>query len=196
MDFIQSNNNIKKIILKNILKMIINRGYKCNDKLDNILKNSKNNIFKIKLDNNIKIIDNFFNEIIVIITNQKIQGITKSPLLKMFLTEYSENYKIIVCKSITEKAKNNNKIKYTEFFLETFFMLDILSHYYSPKYTILDKNMSNKFKEEYNVKNDQIMKININDPISKYYNLKINDIIRIERNNKNIKSIAYRIVSI
>ena len=191
MDIFYSREDIEEIIIKNVLKMLFHRKIILNTSIK--YEKGFDNTYIIPT-NNLEVNNIKYDKIIILILNEKISGLTKSPLLKIFLQKNVKEYCIIISTSITEKSKNNIKSDNIEFFEEIFFLINLIDHKYSPKYKILTNKEIIEFKKSYNVNDNQIMKIFISDPISKYYNLKINDIIRITRINNGIPSIAYRIV--
>lgn len=200
---------IRKTVLTNILKMIIERKLLNNDKLNFYMEKFKtqtdDNTYAIDLDNPVKsdFDDKEYNKnfnskkIMVRLIPQKIVGVNKSPVIKEFIDSYRMTHKILVFDGISEKAKHSIlSTPNTEVFIEPFFMINLLEHIDSPRYEILNDNEVKELIESYNTKKNQLMKILTTDPVSAYFNLKRGQVLRIIRNSEQtINTVAYRIVA-
>jgi DNA-directed RNA polymerase subunit H (RpoH/RPB5) len=200
---------IRKDVLTNIIKMLYERKL-VDDKqlqksLDDIKKPSDEDVYKINVSKEIKAdgdnkdyIKKFDGKSIYVkIIHQKIQGITKIPAIKDFLTQYQNNHKIFIFDSISDKAKANlTDMPNTEVFNETFFLINLVDHIDSPKYELLSEDESKEVLETYILKKKEMMKVLTTDPLVTYFNLKRGDIIRIIRySEQSGKNVAYRIVA-
>ncbi len=200
---------IRKDVLTNIIKMIHERKLlnetSFNKAVDSIKKQSDDDVYKISLSKEIKAdgtdkdyIKKFDGTTVYVkIIHQKIQGITKIPAIKDFLTQYQNYHKIFIFDSISDKAKANlTDMPNTEVFNETFFLINLVDHIDSPKYELLSEDESKEVLETYILKKKEVMKILTTDPVVSYFNLKRGDIIRIIRySEQSGKNVAYRIVA-
>ena len=192
---------IRKRVLTNVIKMIRYRGYLSEQKwTDQIIaqyaqKRSDSNIYKVQLDNHLPAEPNFDNTAIYIkIVAQKINSISSSPVVNDFLKTHTDKYKILVFDSISDKAvtafSGSGKI---EVFEEKFLMLDLMSHYASPKYHVLNDEEVKELKNSYNVDNKTTPKMLLNDPAAKYLGLKRGQFVKIIRNSEySGYSVGYR----
>lgn len=205
----KDNETIRRDILTNIIKMLYNRKLiddKSMTKLfEDIKKKSDDNVYKIKLTNNIKpysdtkeYIKKFDGtQIVIKIIHQKIQGIAKMPIIKDFLTQYQNNHKIFIFDGISDKAKSNLMDNLNvEVFSESFFLLNIIDHVDSPEFKLLTEEEEKEVMDSYIFKKKEMKKILTTDPIVHYFNLKRGNIIRIIRpSEQSGKSVDYRIVA-
>lgn len=200
---------IRREVLTNIVKMYNARGLisekNIKKHLEYIKKIDDDDVYIFKLDKEIKsestdkkIKDKFNNlQVIVKIIHQKIQGITKMPIIKDFLTQNSNTHKIFVFDGISDKAKTSlTELFNTEVFEEAFLMLNIIDHIDSPRYELLTEDEEKEVMDTYLLKKKEIKKILTSDPIVFYFNLKRGNIIRIIRpSEQSGNSIDYRIVA-
>lgn len=199
---------IRKDVLTNIIKMFHERKLitkSMDSNLESIKKYKDDDTYKIKLDISVKsdsedsdYIKNFDGTIVMIrIIHQKIQGLTKLPLVKDFLTQYKYNHKIFIFDDITDKLKSSLMLTpNTEVFTEPFLLLNLVDYIDSPKYEVLTLDEINEILESYILKKKEMMKILTTDPVVSYFNLKRGDVLRIIRcSEQSGKSIAYRIVA-
>lgn len=199
---------IRKDVLTNIVKMFNERKYitkSLESNLEAIKKYKDDDTYKITLDKPIKsdsedkdYIKNFSgNTVMVKIIHQKIQGLTKSPLIKDFLTQYKYNHKIFIFDDITEKVKASLMLTpNVEVFTEPFLLINLVDHIDSPKYEVLTEDEVKEVLESYILKKKEMMKILTSDPVVSYFNLKRGDVLRIIRpSEQSGQCIAYRIVA-
>jgi len=196
---------IRKTVLTNIVKMLTERGWIKRDKMSHSINKvvdtvTDDNQYKIELDVNVKSTNNdktFEGRYVVVkLIPQKVTGFNKSPLIKDFLDNNIKQHKIIVFDGISEKAKHFiENTPNVEVFIEPFFMINIIEHIDSPQYQVMSDDDIEQLLKTYNVKRNQLEKIQDSDPICKYYNLKRGNILRIIRNSEQTGiGIAYRIV--
>jgi DNA-directed RNA polymerase subunit H (RpoH/RPB5) len=199
---------IRKEVLTNCIKMLKERllidNKNLNKELNKIQIKNEEDLYIINLDKNIdadsddskykKDFDG--NKIVIKIIHQKIQGLSKSPLIKDVIDNYKKHHKIFIVDMISDKAREMVcSTPNTEVFNESFLMINIIEHIDSPRYQILNEEESKEVLDTYLVKKKELSKILSSDPISKYYNLKRGQIIRIIRaSEQSGYSIAYRIV--
>ena len=199
---------IRKDVLTNIIKMFYERKHitkSLESNIESIKKYKDDDTYKITLDKAIKPDsddDNYTknfdgNSVYVRIIHQKIQGLTKLPIVKDFLTQYKYNHKIFIFDDITDKLKSSLMLTpNTEVFTEPFFLLNLVDYIDSPKYEVLGQDEINEILESYILKKKEMMKILTTDPVVSYFNLKRGDVLRIIRcSEQSGKSIAYRIVA-
>jgi DNA-directed RNA polymerase subunit H (RpoH/RPB5) len=201
--------SIRRKVLTNLIKMFNSRNLilekSMNKHFEYIKKSSDDDVYIFKLDNEIKSEytdkkskDKFNStQIVVKIIHQKIQGITKIPIIKDFINQYQYFHKIFIFESISDKAKSNLcEIPNIEVFEEPFLMINIVEHIDSPKYELLTENEEKEIMESYLLKKKEMKKILTTDPIVFYFNLKRGNIIRIIRpSEQSGYSVDYRIVA-
>jgi len=200
----KDNNTIRIEVLTNIIKMFRSRGYikdSYSTNINKIKKESDTDIYSIQLDSPI-ISDNAnknFNGNVVMIklVYQKIVGITKIPVIKEFIDQHPNNHKIFVFEAISDKAKSSlTSIPNTEVFVESFLMIDLISHIDSPFYEVLSEEETKELLDSYLLKKKEIAKILTTDPVVNYFNLKRGQVIRIIRcSEQSGLCVAYRIVA-
>src|SRR5690606_28519833 len=108
------------IVITNLIKMLIERGLINKDKFDILLENSIKNFNEDQpLELQMKDGNYFY---VKMATNLKItsMGQHKLPGVYDFLSQYKDNFKIVVVKEVTNKIrhsiKNDNNFPNTEFF--------------------------------------------------------------------------------
>jgi|SaaInlStandDraft_6_1057023.scaffolds.fasta_scaffold03209_3 DNA-directed RNA polymerase subunit H (RpoH/RPB5) len=209
---------IRRDVLTNILKMLNKRKWIKDENLQAetnrvIDTQNDNSVYKVTLDvdlNNLmtyyppentdtRDLDEKFNGKILAIKllSQKITSIGKSPIIQEFLAENKNNHKIVIVEAITDKSRAQimSMFKYTEFFIEPYFMIDLMELCCSPQYEVLDPENSLIFLEKYNVKKHQLKKMFDIDPASLYFFLQQRQIVRIIRDSELTgQSIDYRLV--
>lgn len=200
---------IRREVLTNIVKMCFSRGLilekSIKKHLEDIKKINDDDVYIFKLDKEVKsdstdkkYKDKFNNlQLAVKIIHQKIQGITKMPIIKDFVTQYSSCHKIFVFDGISDKAKTSlTELPNTEVFEEAFLMLNIIDHIDSPRYELLTEDQEKEVMDTYILKKKEMKKILTTDPIVFYFNLKRGNIIRIIRPSEQAgNSVDYRIVA-
>lgn len=188
-------------VLKNIVKMLTNRGLLDKQNLDkNISKlvstKSDQKIYKINLDNQYdEKIKN--KELIVRVIPQKITSVSKTSEIIEFLNSVAAHPNIIVPHHMSSKAVDviTENYKFTEIFLEKELLINIVDSVLVPKHTLLTKEQMEEFMEEYAVRKKNLLRILVTDPIARYYRMHVGDICRIDRpNNNTAYDRAYRIV--
>jgi len=200
---------IRRKILTNLIKMLYSRNLilekNLNKHFEYIKKINDDDIYIFKLDNEIKSdsqdkkYKEKFNglQVAVKIIHQKIQGITKMPIIKDFITQNMSFHKIFIFDGISEKAKTNlTDLPNIEVFEESFLMLNIIEHIDSPGYELLTEDEEKEVMDSYILKKKEMKKILTSDPIVFYFNLKRGNIIRIIRpSEQSGNSVDYRIVA-
>jgi DNA-directed RNA polymerase I, II, and III subunit RPABC1 len=199
---------IRKEVLKNCIKMLRERKLIEDKDFDKqIIKTQTPNeedIYIIDVnkailpesDDKVYIKDFDGNKVVIKIIHQKIQGLSKSPVIKDVIDKYKKYHKIFIVDMISDKAKQIVcESSNTEVFNESFLMINLIEHIDSPKYEILNEEEGKEVLDSYLVKKKELLKILLSDPVSKYYNLKRGQIIRVIRfSEQSGYSIAYRIV--
>lgn len=197
----KNNDDIKKAVLTNTVKMLTER--KSLDK-KNLEKNIKTLIETTNDDNSYFInLDNYKNEedkkVSIRIFPQKISAISKQSGISDHLNKYKDMHKIIVVKGINTKAAQSilNNYPKTEIFMENELMINLVDNVFVPRYEVLDRETEDfkTFCELYNCKKRNIPKLYAHDPTARYYNLKKGDIVRVIRVSETSGlSAFYRIV--
>lgn len=192
---LKDSETIRKTILTNAIKMLIERKWLDRDKWKDkiakyVNKKSDDQTYSVKPDNVIEM------EIKIKIINQKISGLSASPILTDFIKENENSYKIIIVDDVVDKVVEYLKnIPNIEIFRRSFLMINIIDYVCSPKYEILSTEETEQFLTEYDLKKKELKKIFESDPICKYYNLKKGQIMRIIRSSQQTGiSIDYRLV--
>ena len=184
----KNNEDIRRTILTNIMKMFTERNLINPENLEDNIKK----IISIHSDDYTYTFDieNYKNEIdkkyIIKIFNQKITAVSKQSGISDFLIKFKDVQKLIVVKSISTKALQHilNNYPKTEIFLENELMINLIENILVPRYEVMDHESDDykTFCEQYQCKKRNIPKIYIStDPMAKYYNLKKNDIVRVIR---------------
>lgn len=200
---------IRRRVLTNLIKMLYSRNLILEKNLNKHYENIKNikddDVYIFKIDNEIKCDlqdkknKEKFNgfQVAVKIIHQKIQGITKIPIIKDFITQNMTCHKIFIFNGISEKAKTNlTVLSNIEVFEEPFLMLNIIDHIDSPRYELLTEEQEKEVIDSYILKKKEMKKILTSDPIVFYFNLKRGNIIRIIRpSEQSGNSVDYRIVA-
>jgi DNA-directed RNA polymerase I, II, and III subunit RPABC1 len=199
---------IRKEVLKNCIKMLKERKLIDDKDLDKqIVKTqipNEEDIYIIDInkailpdsDDKVYMKDFDGNKVVIKIIHQKIQGLSKSPVIKDVIDKYKKYHKIFIVDMISDKAKQIVcESPNTEVFNESFLMINLIEHIDSPKYEILNEEEGIEVLDSYLVKKKELLKTLLSDPVSKYYNLKRGQIIRVIRfSEQSGYSIAYRIV--
>ena len=163
-----------KIIIKNLLTMIYNRGLISQEDInvDKNIKNFKNTYLQINLLNKKKLFVYFYDT--------KISSIKKLENIDQIL-EDNENMYIFIIQKIQNKiweilAENNKEV-----FSIDDLLISVIDHNLQPKFELLKDKELEDFKLLYKIDLPNIPKILKFDPISRYYNAKVGDIFRITR---------------
>lgn len=192
----KNNDDIRKTVLTNIIKMLTERNLLDRDILDDNIKKVTN----MYSDDYLYIIDlNTNKKCAIKIFNQKITGISKQSGISDYLNRHKDMQKIVVVKSITTKAGQHVRYNYpnTEIFFENELMINLIENVFVPRYEILDRNSADykTFYDQYQCKKRNIPKLYMSDPMARYYNLKKNDIVRVIRPSETAGEAAfYRLV--
>jgi DNA-directed RNA polymerase subunit H (RpoH/RPB5) len=192
--------DIRKIILTNIIKMFTERKLLDQEKLEENIKSitekkPDENLYNIHIDNK-DIPDKTF---IVKIFDQRIISISKQSPINEFLLKHKNTPKLIVVKDINTKSAQFIVASYpkTELFLEHELLIDLIDSDIVDKYEPLDRNSDQykTFHEDYASKKRRDPFLFVTDPMAKYYNLKKGDIVRIIRASETSgESASYRLV--
>lgn len=192
----QNNDDIKKTVLTNSIKMLTERGLlnatQLNDNIKKVITGiSDDNMYTIELMNkkkyNIKII------------NQKITAISKQSNISEFLERFSNHHNILIIKEGSKKVLQTIHADYpeTEVFIEAEMMINLAESDQVPKHETVEKDSVEykKFFEEYLVTKRQMPLIFVSDMAARYYGMKSGDLCRIRRPSKNAGYVnAYRLV--
>tara|TARA_B110000208_G_scaffold179812_1_gene228931 strand:+ start:280 stop:891 length:612 start_codon:yes stop_codon:yes gene_type:complete len=179
----------KRIILKNIILMIYNRGLINKSDIDKLyddkLKNKEINEIKIKLNNGKELLIKFFIN--------KLSSIKKIDDIENIIKNNKHN--IFIIKNIQNKIWNR-LIEYNiEIFYDFEFMLNLIDHDLQPKFKKLSNDEKKEFFNIYNIQLKKLPKMLLYDPIARYYKYEIDDIIQITRPSiTSGYSITYRAV--
>ena len=198
----KNSDDIRKIVMTNIVKMLTERNLMS---IDKVKENIEKLVSTITEDNSYKIDilpnyrgSNDTNMIIKIFT-QKITSIAKQSIITEFLTKYKNVPKIIIVKDISPKTRQTitGNFPKTELFLESEMMINLIDNILAPRYEILDHETDEfkNFCEIYQCKKRNIPKLFSTDPMARYYNLKKGDIVRVVQPSETTGYTAfYRIV--
>jgi len=193
----KSDEDIRKTVLMNIVKMITERGilkYEDLDKNINSLLSQQSDeyIYKIKPVNHLLIVIKLYQT--------KIASINKTSSIYEFLTKHSEHHKIVVTKDMNDNNIKNikNTFPRTEIFMENTLMVNLLDNEYVSSYEIIgrDTELYKNFYSDHKCKKKNLPEIRGNtDKMALYYNLKKDDIIKVLRPSESTGlSAHYRIV--
>ena len=172
--------------IKNVFKMLKNRGFIINDKDD--FKHLLGDVVDFKLlysdDMNFKFEKEDKTEIYCqILKNIKKKKNLQEKLLEI-LDENDIHNIIFIGYDLPISYQYELEDKYKkniELFSFTELNIDVISHILVPKHILLSEDEKNKLLTLY--KEDDLPKIKINDRIARYYNAKNGDIFKIIRNN-------------
>lgn len=195
----KSAEDIRKTVLKNIVKMVTNRGLldpkMLETNIENLVKIYSDDLtYTIKLD---KKMDDKAVIMAVKYAPHKITAVNKSYGITDFLQNYKENPKIVVVKSISKKAhqqflKNFDNV---EIFMEEDLMIDLVDYVMIPKHELLTEDENLVFYEKFNCKKRNMPRLLSTDPVARYYAMKPGDICRIIRpSEKSGFTTTYRLV--
>ena len=173
---IYSKDDKKKIIIKNIIKMLCNRKLLNNNDIDKyyneVIKKYNNlSYFEIKLLSN--------DTLYVLLIETKITSLKKIDNIDDLLE--NNNKKIFIVNSIQNKIWQLLVDNNIEVFYFNEFLINIVDHDLVPEHILLKDKEKEEFLKLYNNQISKIPYILQNDPITRYYNAKINDIFKIKR---------------
>lgn len=192
----KNDNEIIKMVLTNIVKMLTSRGLLSNQDIDNNIDKISNlksddYVYKIKLDND--------SITVVRIFLTKISSTNAHSSVNEFLNKFVSNHKIVVTKDI-----NDNNMKFirdnfpkTEVFFEHNLMVNLLDNNLVPKYKIINQDSPEyySFWNDYLCIKSKIPRMFVTDPVARYYNLRRGDLVRvIMPSEASVLSFMYRIV--
>lgn len=191
---------IRKTILSNTIKMLVERKWLDKNKWDNnkiekyVSKQQDDQVYTIKMD--IELDKESTGLLKIKLINQKISGLSAAPILTDFIKMNENVYKLIVVDDVVDKViEYFKKMPNIEIFKKAFLMLNLIDYVCSPKYEILSDMEAEQFLTEYDLKKKELKKIFESDPVCKYYNLKKGQIMRIIRTSQQTGiAIDYRIV--
>jgi DNA-directed RNA polymerase subunit H (RpoH/RPB5) len=210
--FFKSNDEIMLSIKKNLVRMLMDRGFinkKNYEKIVNTIVNNNKEEFVINIDNDRNyntLIEN--KEIIIKIFNYSITSTAKDSEIYNFISKNLDKYVIIIAKEINNKSKTFLKLFKNKFLLKNkivnfeieffnFFELSfiVVDHILQPYFFPVDINDEKQFLEEYNtVKKKNMSRILVDDPVSKYYNLKPTNIVKIIRTTDGGLCFSYSVI--
>jgi DNA-directed RNA polymerase subunit H (RpoH/RPB5) len=194
----KTEDQIRKTLLENTVKMLSNRIYIVNGKKEKLISNNKINEIIKDLDDDTYEIKTNRESYMLKIFFIKINSINKPSTIIDFIEKYNDSPKIIVAVDYGNKAYNDLKKKYdnVEIFYQYELMMDIISFALQPKFELLTPEEMEAVKKEYNCMEKHLQKKFSNDAISKYFNLKPGDIIRsINYSVTSGQTISYSIVT-
>lgn len=186
--------DVRRTILTNTLKMLMNRKMFKGDKLDSkikelISKNPANNTYIIKTDK---------GDVNLLLSKRKLTSINKTTDIGDFLSKNKDSHCIIVIDDLSPKVKQILKSNYknTEYFLEKELMINLADHVMVPPHEILTDDEIKDFYESYQVKKSNMSTMFETDPVARYYRMKTGDICRITRpTEQGVYSYGYRLVT-
>jgi DNA-directed RNA polymerase I, II, and III subunit RPABC1 len=195
---VKNDNQLKEVILINIVKMFINRNIIKPDHLDmySSLSNSRidqndETFFELDSDEADKLGVKLIN---IKFINRKITTIKKVIDIEDFMNK--TGYKIVIVNNIAPKAsKQILEYKNTELFYDDELQINLIDHILVPKHYKLNELEIEQLKNAYQFKPKNAKRMYPDDPVAKYYNLKVDDIVKVERPSTNSGiSIDYRVV--
>ena len=181
------NTEVIDILLLNIGKMFIRRGYTNTQLPNDIIK-------EIHLNKMANFILNT-KKMSINILNQDVKNISSNSPIDEYLSKSIDTHKFIIVKNFAKKTYKqiNSEYKNSEIFLFHEFLEDIPSKQYIPSHELIVNEERDELLKTFALK--EFGKIYSTDMMVRYYGAKINDIFRIERPNINSGiSIYYRIV--
>ena len=190
-------------IKKNLIKMIVNRGFilkENEDKyIEKLIKQNNDDLeYDISLDNESNYNTTITNKkILVKIFDYKITSINKTSPIGEFIIKNDKNYKILIVLDINQKSYNiiNTYDSPTEIFKLKELMINIVDHILVPKHIVLNAEESKSVMESYCARKRDMNLIKSNDPVAKYYNMKPGEIVKIIRPSiMTCETFAYRLV--
>jgi DNA-directed RNA polymerase I, II, and III subunit RPABC1 len=181
-----------KIILKNILIMLSNRGFVDKAAIEATHKKLLNDVS----DDMIFKIPSNSGDFQVKFILKKLTTIKRIPKINKFLYENTDTNKIVVVTNINQKTyKQFIEHQNIEVFWDYELMIDKVSHHFVPDHHVLNKEEHDAFFEAYKIKKINIPKIKVSDPIARYYKMQVGDIVKITRTSITTgHSIMYRCV--
>ena len=193
--------DIRRTILTNVVKMLIERKLLNNDKFEEhvsklIEKKPDESLYTINMDN---YKDDADKKFIIKIFDQKIVSISRQSPINEFLLKYKNIPKIIIVKEINTKSAQFITSAYpkTELFLEHELLINIIEADIVDRYEPLDRDSEQfkQFHQDYQSKKRRDPFLFHTDAMAKYYNLKKGDIVRIIRSSEtSSESPFYRLV--
>lgn len=192
-----------KEVLKNIIKMLTNRGVLGVNDIDKNIKTLTDNMS----DNGIYTIttmDKVYPKYAVKLSSHKFVSINKATDVLQFLDEYKNYHKIVVLHDVAKsdgvhnvsKIKTDANIGECEMFLEKELMINLVDVVFIPKHILLSHAEKEDVLINYNVTNKQIPRMSVMDPVARYFNAKQFDVFRIIRpSDVTGYDVSYRIVA-
>lgn len=197
----KNNEDIRKTVLMNTVKMLTERGLLKKENLEGNIKmltsvQSDDYSYTINLDN---YKDENDKSISLKIMHQKITAISKQSTISEFLIKNKDVPKIIIVKNINTKAIQyiSTNFTKTEIFLENELMINLIDNVLVPKYELIDRESETykNFCSDYKCKKKNVPRALISDPVARYYNLKKGDLVRVIRPSEtSVNSPMYRLI--
>lgn len=192
----KTNDEIRKTVLTNAIKMITERKLLKKDRMEENIKH----ILGVQSDDYTYVIDMTDGKKLALkLIQQKITAISKQSNIGEFLHKYKDLQKIVIVKGINTKSRQYilNNYQRTEVFLESELMIDIISFTLQPKFELLapESEEAKTFCNKFLCKKRNMPRMYTDDAIARYYNLKHGDIVRIIRPSESSGyAPSYRIV--
>lgn len=171
----------KKIIVTNWIKMLHNRGWIIGNRSDLIESAIKSlDLYDVTF---IKSGDKTYWLKLIL---RRLNTIKKVDDIENFLDAYKSEYKFFILlqgsnkieKQLLEGEYDKDKI---EVFSDEELLINVVDSFLVPKHIILTDDETVKYMKEYKLIKDNMMKIYSGDPIAKYYNIKPKQVVKIIR---------------
>lgn len=188
-------------IIHNIIKMLYTRGIIVDNNKDETSKQIDNATKKIldnKNDDNQYKIETTDGQYLIKLLPQKITTKSKSSNIYEFLTENKDIHTIIIVSQITTKLVMEliSEFPNAEIFKESDLKTDKASYCFQPKFILLSQEEEKQYLDAYQIKKNEMAKMNFYDPMARYFNTKSGQIFKIIRASpiSSISEITYRVV--
>ena len=169
-----SNNEITKIVVENILKMLERR--KMIKSWDEELKKFNDfskTTFELKLSDK--------TSLSIYMVNAKLSSIVQKTPLDDYLSNSVDIHKIVICKDVAKKVIKQIVSEYVnaEFFFESEMLEDLPSKTFMPEHQLLSLEEKTELLAKFS--DAELAKILVTDMMARYYGAKIGDVFRIIR---------------
>ena len=169
-----SNNEITKIVVENILKMLERR--KMIKSWDEELKKFNDfskTTFELKLSDK--------TSLSIYMVNAKLSSIVQKTPLDDYLSNSVDIHKIVICKDVAKKVIKQIVSEYVnaEFFFESEMLEDLPSKTFMPEHQLLSLEEKTELLAKFS--DAELAKILVTDMMARYYSAKIGDVFRIIR---------------
>ena len=176
----KSSDDMKLVVLTNIIKMLINRNFLNKTNFENYIIKIKEKLNRttytfsndIQKDNKQMILINFLTDSSI----TKKQSIFKNIEFNSTINHYIF---IIVDPKVTKYLKELKHVSNVELFDYIDFFIDKASYILTPPHRLLSKEEGQQILEQYNVTFNQLPKILKTDPMVRYYNMPSGSICEI-----------------